>query len=132
MPREFCLYLDENHCSNKRLLAVLEECGVRHERHSVHFRQGTPDAEWLPWIGQRGWSLLTTDKRIRYRKLERDAVRNSGIARFYFSTNNLSGREIAEALRKALPAMMRLSAQREPPFFTAVTRAGGVYLRPDL
>jgi len=42
-------------------------CTHPFERHQDHFSPGTPDTEWLPYIGQRGWILLTSDRRIRHR-----------------------------------------------------------------
>ncbi len=131
MPREFCLFLDENHCNNKHVLDLLIETQPP-ERHSAHFAPGTVDAEWLPFVGMRGWALLTTDKRIQYRILEREAVKSSGVATFYFSRNNMSGRELAGALRKAVPAMCRMFVDREPPYFAAITSAGEVHPRPGL
>ena len=48
--------------------------GIRHERHRQHFPPGTEDSVWLPFAGQKGWILLTKDKRIRFNDLEKQAV----------------------------------------------------------
>ena len=129
MPHEFCLFIDENHCNNPHVRRVLAEGSVRFESYLDHFEPGVPDTEWLPVVGQRGWALLTTDKRIRTRKLEQQAIRANNIAMFYFSTNNLSGRQLGEALEKALPSMQSLFGRLERPFFAAVTQAGAVHQR---
>ena len=81
--RPFVLFLDENHCRNRDLLRALQFAGVAYERHSDHFEAGTQDVDWLPEVGRREWCLLTTDKRIRRRPLEREAVRANVIRMFY-------------------------------------------------
>jgi PIN like domain len=129
MPPDFVLFLDENHCNNKHVLNVLTERGIQFERYSQHFLPGIPDADWLPEIGKRNWSLLTTDRRIRYRALEKQAVRENEIRMFCFSTNNMSGREMAEALGKALGKMIRIAGSNRPPFIAMTTRSGDVHLR---
>jgi hypothetical protein len=109
-PDVFVIFLDENHCNNRRLLAVLKDAGVTVERHLEHFAAGTPDEVWLPSVGKNGWALLTTDARIRYRENEKRAVKEHRVRMFYFSTNQLSGQQMATAIEKALPAMRRLVA----------------------
>ena len=129
MPLELCLFIDENHCNNPHVRRVLEESEIRYESYLQHFIAGVPDTEWLPFVGQHGWALITTDKRIRKHKLERQAVKENKVAMFYFSTNNLSGRQLGEALEKALPAMQRLFQRVQPPFFAAITQSGAVHQR---
>ncbi len=47
---------------------------IHHERHGAHFSAGTEDSVWLPFVGEKGWILLTKDKRIRFNDLEKRAV----------------------------------------------------------
>lgn len=131
-PEQLAIYLDENHCNNKYILAVLEKAGVRVERHLKHFARGTPDEEWLPFVGTNNWILLTTDKRIRFRENEKLAVIRNRVRMFYFSKNEMSGRQMAVAVEKALPEMRKLCEKHQPPFFAAITRGGEVYLRDKL
>lgn len=128
-PERLAIYLDENHCNNRHIPAVLQNAGMQLERHLDHFRRGTPDDEWLPLVGQNRWVLLTTDKRIRLRWNERRAVTEHRVRMFYFSRNDIRGQQMGTALEKALPAMLRLCATVAPPFFAAITRAGEVHLR---
>lgn len=131
-PERLAIYLDENHCNNKRVLAVLQSAGVQVERHLDHFPRATPDEEWLPLVGRMGWVPLTTDKRIRHRSNEKQAVVKHKIRMFYFSKNDMSGQQMASALEKALPNMKKLCARYSPPFFAAITRTGEVHLREKL
>lgn len=129
MPPEFCLFLDENHCNNPHLLHVLEEQGIRFERYLDHFAPGVADTEWLPFVGAQGWALLTTDKRIRYRNLERRAVQAHNVAMYCFSTNNMNGRELASALKHASGAMQRIFVDRRPPYIAMIRKSGDVIVR---
>jgi hypothetical protein len=129
LPERFIVFLDENHCNNQKLLDVLKKAGVPGERHLAHFARATPDEDWLPFVGKNGWALLTSDARIRYRSNEKRAVLESGVRMFYFSTNNLSGTQMAAALEKALPKMQRIYAGQKPPYCAAITKSGEVYVR---
>ena len=123
------LFLDENHCRNPHLIRAIEDLGLACEKHLDHFAPGVADVEWLPVIAQRGWSLLTTDARIRSNLLEREAVRSNHMRMFYFSRNNLAGAEMGLALRKALPEMERLVSAQSPPFTASINKRGEVTLR---
>jgi len=46
-PDRLAIYLDENHCNNPRVLAVLRDAGVQVEKHLDHFSSGTLDEVWL-------------------------------------------------------------------------------------
>jgi PIN like domain len=128
-PDRFVIFLDENHCNNPKIFDVLNIAGIPVERHLSHFERGTPDEIWLPVVGQNDWALLTSDARIRYRSNEKRAVKENKVRMFYFSTNNLSGRQMAEALEQALPRMQRIFAKQVPPYCAAITRSGEVHLR---
>ncbi len=126
------IFLDENHCRNPHLRRVLTEAGVQFESHLDHFSPGTEDTAWLPEVGRRGWCLLTTDKRIRRRPLEREAVRTNLVRMFYFSTNTVSGAEMGAALKRALPKMRSLFESIPPPFTASINKSGDVELKIGL
>jgi len=102
---------------------------VKHERHGQHFAPGTEDTEWLPFVGERGWVLLTKDKRIRYNELEKAAVRQHKIREFYFSSGNYSGAEMADMLIAALRDMARIFRRQKPPFIASITKSGKADVR---
>lgn len=125
----FVVFLDENHCRNPHLISALNDANIIFERHLDFFPAGIEDIAWLPEIGRRGWTLLTTDKRIRSHVLEREAVRENLVRMFYFSTNNVSGIAMGVALRRALPRMQLLFQTVDPPFMASINRSGEVMLR---
>jgi hypothetical protein len=126
------VFLDENHCRNRHVIEAIEEQGIVCEKHLDHFAPGSEDTDWLPVIAQRGWSLLTTDARIRTNFLEKEAVRASGVRMFYFYRNNLAGNEMGIAIRRALPQMQHLVLTQAPPFTASINKKGEVhYVTPS-
>jgi hypothetical protein len=107
----------------------LTKLGIRFERQLDRFPRGTPDETWLPLVGGNGWVLLTTDKRIRYNLLEKRALQQHAVREFVYTSGNMSGEEMADALETALPKMRRLYDKVDPPFVAAITRTGEVHLR---
>jgi PIN like domain len=113
-PEDFVLYLDENLHNCKPILHILAHTGVRHERHGKHFAAGTEDAVWLPFVEEKGWILLTKDKRIRFNDLEKHAVIANRVREFYFTSGNFNGEEMAALLVVALPEMIRVYSRALP------------------
>lgn len=126
---QFVLFLDENHCRNPHIIQAIAEYGAVCEKHLDHFEQGTEDIKWLPVVGEHGWCLITTDSRIRRNKLEKEAVRLNNVRMFYFSRNQLSGKEMGQALKRALPKMEELAQNQLAPFTASIGRNGDVTLR---
>jgi len=110
-------------------LQALVHNRIHHERHRQHFPPGTEDSVWLPFVGQKGWILLTKDKRIRFNDLEKQAVIANRVREFYFTSGNVSGEEMAALLVVALPEMIRLCLKHRPPFIASLTKAGNVHIR---
>ena len=121
---------------DKPLSFFIDECLGRHdvadaltaagavvELHHQHFAPGTPDAEWLPVVGSRGWIILTKDRHIRKRPLEREAILASSARAFVLTAADLNGAEQAALLASTLPRIRRLC--RQPGSFVAtITRSG--------
>jgi hypothetical protein len=87
-------------------LDALVQQGIKHERHGHHFSPGAQDTAWLPFVGEKGWILITKDKRIRFNDLEKEAVVASKVREFYFTSGSFSGSEMATILITALPEMI--------------------------
>ncbi len=102
---DFILYLDENLDNCQPIIEALIANAVQHMRHRDHFARGTADEVWLPFVAERGWIVLTKDKRNRYNELERDAVRRHRVREFYFGSGNFNGAEMALALLDAVSQM---------------------------
>ena len=107
----------------------LRAAGATVEVHDDHFAHTEADVDWLPVVGQRGWVVVTKDRRIRTRNVELEALMDAGVAAFVLTAGDLSGAEMAEALVKALPRMQRMVAKHLRPFIAAVSRPGEVTLK---
>ena len=124
------LFLDE--CLGTGDVAkALREAGVQVELLLDHFATGTPDEEWLPEVGRRGWVLLTKDKWIRRRAVEMRALTNSGVPAFVLSSGDMSGAEMGKAFVQACPRMRKILRDYEPPFVAAVQASGRIRLLTD-
>lgn len=108
--------------------SALREQGLKVVVHDDVFPQGTPDADWLPQVGVRGWIVVTKDARIRYRTNERDALVRAGVRAFVLRGGNLTGEQMATALVKALPKIRRLIRKQAAPFIAGVSAGGAVTL----
>lgn len=130
-PEPFVLFLDETLQNCQPILEALKRLGIAHERHATYFSRGTPDEQWLPFVGKHGWSLLTHDQKIRYNELEIRQIVRHRIREFVFTSGNLTGTTMAEALTVALPKIRRLHRYANPPFIACISKAGNVEIRYD-
>ena len=74
----------------------------------MHFPKGTADDVWLAEAGRRGWIVLTRDKRIRHRHLEKVALRSAGVQAVVFTGGNVTMKDTASILVNALKHLARL------------------------
>ena len=88
--------------------------------------RGTPDEQWLQFVAERSWVVLTKDKRNRYNEIERDALRRHRVREFYFASGNVNGQEMAQALESALPQMKALAREYKPPLVGSIRRSGQI------
>jgi hypothetical protein len=90
--------------------AALRAKGLVVEVHSDHFPPDAPDTEWLAAVGKHHWIVLTKDKNIRKRELERRALNESGVHAFFLGQQGLSGMEMATIFAKAVPSIQTIGS----------------------
>lgn len=105
---------------------ALTDANVKFERHRDHFPRGTPDEEWLPFVAERAWVVLTKDKRNRYNEFERRSIRRFKVREFYFGRGDFSGTEMAMALGVALSEMRGICRSYNAPVVGSMTRTGAI------
>lgn len=127
-PKTFQVYLDANLCNCALILQVLHDANIKVFRHGEHFPSNALDTDWLPFVGQNKLLLLTTDKRFRYNDLERAAVRTYNIHCFEFSGNAAGAIKMAEALKSALPKMIKFKKNHRKYFVASISPSGDVKL----
>lgn len=114
----------------KRVVEALRAAGATLVRPDDHFPPNTPDSEWLPEAGRRGWLIVTLDLRIRVNPLARQALSRSGAGAFVVVGKNLTGQLLADCLLRAWPRMQALARTQPRPFLAKVYADGRVQLLP--
>ena len=110
----------------KLLAQALRDKGLTVIRHKERFRHDVADVDWLKVAGRESWVVLTRDKYIRLREIERTALISSNVAAFVFTGGNASGIETTEAVIAALSRIEKLLATLAPPFIRRITASGNV------
>src|SRR5688572_28137926 len=105
---------------------ALRGAGLSVEVHLDHFRQGTPDREWIEEVSKRGWAIIGKDKGHRYESLEMLAIERSKARLFTLGSGMSKGRENADVILKAWPAMQRFDATHAAPYIARIARDGRV------
>lgn len=101
--------------------------------HIAHLQRdeiapGTHDVDWLPFIGQKRWILITKDEKIRKRSIELQALGAARVKAFVLTAaGDLRGIDQGAIVAKAIRAIVRL-AKRRPPFIANITASGYVEL----
>jgi predicted nuclease of predicted toxin-antitoxin system len=113
----------------RKLVTALADAGGRAVTHDSLFpAEDTLDEEWLRRAGSEGWVVLTKDKLIRKRPLERAALIAARVRAFVFTGGNVSGVEMAESIIAAMPRILRIIATTPPPFIARITASGAVHV----
>ena len=101
-------FVDESLDSNS-VVSALRDAGAAVERLTERFPKGTLDEIWLAEAGRNGWVVLTRDKRIRYRELERLTLQAAKVRAFVFTGGNVTGEDTGIILARALRGMERIA-----------------------
>jgi predicted nuclease of predicted toxin-antitoxin system len=123
-PESLTFFVDRS--LGRKLAGALIAAGVAAVTHDALFPQDTPDEEWLTRAGNEGWVVLTKDKLIRKRRLEREALVAADVRAFVFTGGNMSGIEMAESIVAAIPRILRILATTPSPFIARITGSGAV------
>jgi hypothetical protein len=122
-PEAVTLFLDESLDSDS-IAQALTAAGATVERLTRHLPKGTDDSTWLTFAGSRDWVVLTRDKRIRYRRLERLALQAARVRAFVFTGGNITIGETGKILAHAFAAMRDICDQEQGPFVYHIGRGG--------
>ena len=119
------IYFVDRSLGRKKVPEALRRAGATVEVHDDHFPQSTPDQIWLTEVGRRGWVVLTADKRIRYRTLERDALIAAGVQAFVLTS--IPGPDMGDIFTSALAKMEAMCAGHgSRPFIAKVSKGPDV------
>ena len=102
--------------------SILREADIFVEIHDDYFAQDEEDALWIPEVAKRGWISVTTDKRIRTRPQEKQAVLVSNSRMIAMSSNNVTQAELARNFVNTFQKIERFVARTPAPFIASLTR----------
>ena len=122
-PEPLTLFLDESLDSDS-IAQALTAAGATVERLTRHFAKGIDDRTWLSFAGSRGWVVVTRDKRIRYRQLERLALQAARVRAFVFTGGNVTLAETGAILAGAVEQIQGICDREAGPFLYHIGRAG--------
>jgi hypothetical protein len=110
---------------------ALDVAGANVVVHDEYFAPDEEDVVWLAEAGRRSWAVLTKDRRIRKRVLERRALKAAGVHAFFLGNGCRGGSAMATAYVSALPAMLRAIAKASAPTWMSVHGDGRLTLLPQ-
>jgi predicted nuclease of predicted toxin-antitoxin system len=124
-PESPTLFLDRS-LGKKTVAEALRAAGATVEVHDDHFPEDARDETWLTEVGKREWIVLTKDRRIRFRTIERTSLISARVRAFVLTAGDIDGHAMAVAFVKALPKILRFSTKYSPPFIATISRTGSV------
>jgi predicted nuclease of predicted toxin-antitoxin system len=113
-------------CLGKTVANALLEAGVHIEHHGDHFAQNTPDTEWLPVVGDRGWVVLTKDTMLGRNENELRAIARANVKVFALVSGNLTRQQMAELFVKVLGKLKKFARGNQAPFIAKIYKDGRV------
>jgi predicted nuclease of predicted toxin-antitoxin system len=122
-PEPLTLFLDES-LDSVSVVTALRDAGATVERHTEHFARGVADDVWLTEAGKNNWIVLTRDKRIRYRQLERLALQAAKVRAFVFTGGNVTAKDTGAILARAIDRIQRISNANPGPFIYHIGKSG--------
>lgn len=105
---------------------ALAALGLTIKRSREEFAQGAVDVDWLPTVGQRGWVLVSSDRRQSRKPDELAILRRAKVRAFYFSTATMTAADQIGAFTRALGPVVRAVRKQTPPFVKAIRPGGKV------
>ena len=125
-PLEKAVFFIDRSLGKNTVAQPLRDAGLKIEVHDDNFAQDALDQVWLTEVGRRRWYVLTRDERIRYRRLETDAVRSARVGMFVVVSKNLTGPQTAQVIVDALGRIRRFIGSHRRPFIAKIYRDGRI------
>lgn len=89
------------------------------------FPHDVSDQEWLAAAGERGWLVITHDRKVRTRPGERRAIMDHGVGCFILTyKQDLKKEEIVALITENLEEMERRFEDTPRPFIYTVSKSG--------
>lgn len=100
----------------------LRSDGVSVIIHDERFQPNTPDEVWLTEAGKNGWIILTKDKNIRFRSIEKEALIAAKSRAFVLTSGNLTGQQMLDVIREQMIRILRYIKKNDAPFIARINK----------
>ncbi len=122
-------YLDESICNCRQIRRVLDAAKIEYIRHLELFPRdkcpdGVPDDAWLDLVARNDWIWLSAHKGRRFEPLQKLSLERSTIRHFSFSSDRLSGAEMAELLEYNLAKIEQACTTTDAPLVVSISKTG--------
>jgi len=108
---------------------ALKERGVDVVIHDKMYVHDTEDTVWLAEAGRQGWTVLTKDDRIRFRRSEKQALMTHNVGCFVLMRRNDKAPQLIAALDLAWSRIEQISASEQRPFLYGIYADGAMQKR---
>lgn len=109
----------------------MRAAGATVEHAGGAFPRGAQDHVYLAGCGAKGWIVLTRDKRIRRRELEKETLRRHGVGAFALTAGQATAEETAAVVVPLLAKMVNISISEKKPFLYTFGLAGWLSRAPS-
>jgi predicted nuclease of predicted toxin-antitoxin system len=110
-----------------RGLATLSDDEVIHLRDK--FPPDSPDTEWLRFIGENGYLLVSRDRKIRFHPAERRALIQYRVGAFFLSGKDLDSWDLVEQVVRNWRRMKEYAEEQSKPFIYNIPPNGTKFTR---
>lgn len=105
----------DNNLSAK-LASGMREFGEDVVHLTDHFPQDAADSEWLPFVGENAYILVTRDEKIRWKPAELQAVKNFKVGAFFLGGKKLDRCQLIQQVVRNWPRMKQIAHSESRPF----------------
>ena len=87
---------------------------------------GATDEQWLSQVAKPGWLVLMRDQRVRYRRLEKDALTEAGVGAFVYTGGQATAADTAEIVSRLLTKFAKINVSERKPFLYSFGSGGAL------
>jgi predicted nuclease of predicted toxin-antitoxin system len=117
-----CFFFDNN--VSKKIVEGLKAFGEEVVHLQDKFPEDSADIEWLQYVGEKGFVLITRDERVRRNPAEMAAIRKFKVATFFLGGSHLDRCKLIQQVVRNWPRIKELSGRTQPPFAYRIPPTG--------
>lgn len=94
-----------------------------------HLPEDTPDREWLKYIGEKEYILITRDDNIRRNPVELKSLKDYNVGAFFLGGKNRTRCQLIQQLVKNWPRIKEFAVKERKPFIFRIPPTGTKFVR---